>query len=175
MGNIYTQLSLHERTMIHTQLGEGPYPGSDCPGAESFGLDAVSRTPSKRLDSPDDASRGPGRPPLCRRLPRRGGPHARPGLYGHPACGAPPATRYRVMGPGHPLPEGRLLARADCWYTGGCASGYALAAGVARNHLHRHPRHAPWCLANGRDRLAALRPCQTAPPSARRRPAGTDS
>ena len=33
MGNMYTQLSLEERTMIHTQL--------------EMGLDAVARTPSK--------------------------------------------------------------------------------------------------------------------------------
>ena len=37
------------------------------------------------------------------------GPDARPSLYGHPACGAPLATRHRVVGPGHPLPEGKTV------------------------------------------------------------------
>ena len=45
-GNIYTQLSLEERTMVHAQLE-----------IELFCLDALSRTLSKRLDLPKDASR----------------------------------------------------------------------------------------------------------------------
>ena len=64
MGNIYTQLSLKERAMIHTQLEMGIKPAAIAGGAASFGLDAVSRTPSKRLDSTEGAS-WPWRPPMA--------------------------------------------------------------------------------------------------------------
>ena len=79
--------------------GDGPHASDDCHGVASFGLDAVSRTPSKRLASIENASR-PWTSSGGRRLPGRCGPDARPCRHGHPACGTPPSTRHHVVGPG---------------------------------------------------------------------------
>ena len=50
---------------------------------------------------------------------------------------APPAAR-RLVGLEHPLPENRLLVRADCGDTGAGAFRHAFAAGVSRNLLRLH-------------------------------------
>jgi len=55
-GNIYTQLSLEKRTMIHAQLGKGIKLPAIAVGLNRFAIDAVSRTSSKRLSSPARAS-----------------------------------------------------------------------------------------------------------------------
>jgi hypothetical protein len=56
MGNIYTQLSPEERTMIHTQLERGITSAAMARGLIRS-ASTLSRTPSKRLDSTDDGSR----------------------------------------------------------------------------------------------------------------------
>ena len=64
MGNIYTQLSLHERTMIHTQLERGL-----TPAAIALGLNRSASTLSRELRrngwTRPTTRRGPGRPPLA--------------------------------------------------------------------------------------------------------------
>ena len=174
MGNIYTQLSLEERTMIHTQLEMDL-----TPAAIAMGLHRSASMRSRELRrngwTRPTTCRSPGRPPVAGGY-RVDAAHIRTrGLHRHPAHCAPPATRNRIVGSGHPLPEGRLLARANYGYPGACARRHALVAGVSRNHLHRHLRHAAWRIADSRNPLVARRPCHTASPGARRRPAGTDS
>ena len=56
MGNIYPQLSLEKRTMIHPQLERGIKLAAIAVGLNRFAIDAVSRTSSKRLGSPVRAS-----------------------------------------------------------------------------------------------------------------------
>ena len=64
MGNIYTQLSFHERTMIHTQLERGL-----TPAAIARGLNRSSSTLSRELRRngwPHPMTRrGPVRPPIA--------------------------------------------------------------------------------------------------------------
>ena len=55
-GNIYTQLSLEKRTMIHPQLERGVKLVAMAVGLNRFAIDAVSRTSSKRLGLPARAS-----------------------------------------------------------------------------------------------------------------------
>ena len=55
-GNIYPQLSLEKRTMIHPQLERGIKLAAIAVGLNRFAIDAVSRTSSKRLGSPACAS-----------------------------------------------------------------------------------------------------------------------
>ena len=55
-GNIYTQLSLEKRTMIHAQLERGITLAAIAVGVNRFAIDVVSRTSSKRLGSPALAS-----------------------------------------------------------------------------------------------------------------------
>lgn len=98
MGNIYTQLGLEKRTMIHPQLERGIKLAAIAVGLNRFAIDAVSRTSSKRLGSPVRASwsstfSG------GRRLPCRYGPdgvqacRASRTAFGPPPCGTrAPAT-----------------------------------------------------------------------------------
>ena len=51
-GNIYTQLSLEKRTMIHAQLEKGIKLPAIAVGLNRFAIDAVSRTSSKVLGWP---------------------------------------------------------------------------------------------------------------------------
>ena len=64
MGNIYTQLSFQERTMIHTQLERGL-----TPAAIALGLNRSASTLSRELRrngwTRPTTRRGPGRPPLA--------------------------------------------------------------------------------------------------------------
>jgi len=64
MGNIYTQLSLEERTMIHTQLEMGL-----TPAAIALGLNRSASTLSRELRrngwTRPTTRRGPGRPPVA--------------------------------------------------------------------------------------------------------------
>ena len=64
MGNIYTQLSLEERTMIHTQLERGLKPA-----AIAMGLNRSASTLSRELHrngwTRPTTRRGPGRPPVA--------------------------------------------------------------------------------------------------------------
>ena len=64
MGNIYTQLSLEERTMIHTQLEMGLNPA-----AIAMGLNRSASTLSRELRrngwTRPKTRRGPGRPPMA--------------------------------------------------------------------------------------------------------------
>jgi IS30 family transposase len=64
MGNIYTQLSLQERTMIHTQLERGL-----TPAAIALGLHRSASTLSRELRrngwTRPTTRRGPGRPPIA--------------------------------------------------------------------------------------------------------------
>ena len=64
MGNIYTQLSLEERTMIHTQLEMGLKPA-----AIAMGLNRSASTLSRELHrngwTRPTTRRGPGRPPVA--------------------------------------------------------------------------------------------------------------
>ena len=55
-GNIYPQLSLEKRTMIHPQLERGIKLAAIAVGLNRFAIDAVSRTSSKRLGSSVRAS-----------------------------------------------------------------------------------------------------------------------
>ena len=64
MGNIYTQLSLEERTMIHTQLEMGLKPT-----AIAMGLNRAASTRSRELLrngwTRPTTRLGPGRPPVA--------------------------------------------------------------------------------------------------------------
>ncbi len=82
MGNIYTQLSLEEWTVIHTQLEIGFNPT-----AMAMGLSRSASTLSREL-----RRNGWGRPTMRR------GPYARPCLHGHTARCAPPAAGNRLVG-----------------------------------------------------------------------------
>ena len=174
MGNIYTQLSLQERTMTQTQLERGL-----TPAAIALGLNRSASTLSRELRrngwTRPTTRRGPGRPPLA------GGYRA---AAAHTRAQASTVTPRVVR---------RLRLGTALWdqVTRYLKAGYSpeqIAGTLADVHPARpslqvshetiytsHLCHAPWRLVDGRDRVAALRPCQTASPSARRRPAGTDS
>jgi len=77
-----------------------------------------------------------------------------PGVYREITCGAPSGAGIEHVAPGDGVPQGRLLAGADCWHTGGCASSYPIAPGFSRNHLYRHLRHAAWGIAHASHWLA---------------------
>ena len=120
MGTIYDQLSLEERTMIHTQLGMGLKPA-----AIARELNRSASTLSRELRrngwTRPTTRRDPGRPPVAGGYRADAAHTRRPGLHGHPARGAPLATGNCLVGSGHAIPENGLLSRADCWHTGACA------------------------------------------------------
>ena len=92
-GKIYDQLSLEERTMIHTQLELGFKPA-----AIARELNRSASTLSRELRrngwTRPPTCRGPGRHPVAGGLPCRRSPDAGPGLHGHTARGAPLATTF---------------------------------------------------------------------------------
>ncbi len=89
-GNIYPQLSLEKRTMIHPQLERGIKLAAIAVGLNRFAIDAVSRTSSKRLGSPVRAS-WPSTFSGGRRLQCRYGPDGVQACRAsRTACGPPP-------------------------------------------------------------------------------------
>ena len=118
MGKIYKQLSIEERTMIQTQLKMGIKPA-----AIAVGLHRSASTLSRELRrngwARPKARPEPGRPAVAGGY-RAAVAHQRraQACHGHTACGAPPATRNRLVEARPALPEGGLLARADCRHTG---------------------------------------------------------
>ena len=130
MGKRYSQLSIEERTMIQTQLEMGIKPA-----AIALGLNRSASTLSRELSRngwvrPKEG-RGPGRPPVA------GGYRAVAAHKRARACTVTPHVERRlrpagrVVGSCHPIPEGGLLARADCRHTGACAYRNAFAAGFS--------------------------------------------
>lgn len=110
-GNIYTQLSLEKRTMIHTQLERGIKPAAIAV-VLNHSPSTLSREFRRNGWVRPPAHRGSGRPPVA------GGYRADAAQTRIQACTvvrcAPPAARNRLVGSGHLLPRGTLLVRADC-------------------------------------------------------------
>lgn len=142
-GNIYTQLSLEERTTIHTQLEMGLNPT-----AMAMGLNRSASTLPRELRrngwGRPTTRRGPGRTTVA------GGDRADAAHTRAHACTVTPRIARRLR-PGtalwdqHPLPEGRRLAQADWWHTGACACRHA---SLQVSHEPSTPPSTPCHVAN---------------------------
>ena len=174
LGNIYTPLSLEERTMLPTQLERGLNPA-----AMARGLNRSASTLARELrrngGTRPPTRRGPGRPPVA------GGSRAAAAQMRARACTIPPRVARRLR-PG------------TAWWnhiTRYLKAGYSpeqMAGTRARVHAdtpslpvsHEPIYTALYALPRGAVRtdvigLVARRPCDAAASGARRRPTGTDS
>jgi IS30 family transposase len=121
MGKIYEQLSIEERAMIQTQLKMG-YRLVEIAASLSRSPSTICRELRRNGWNQPVMPRGRGRPTVA------GGYRAEAVHTRAQACAAIPRVERRY-GPAPlcgirsgALPEGGVLARADCWHTGGCAS-----------------------------------------------------
>ena len=122
MGTIYDQLSLEERTMIHTQLELGIKPA-----AIALGLGRSASTLSRELRRNGwvrpATRRSPGRPPVA------GGYRADAAHTRAHACTATPRVAHRLR------PGSALWAQVIHYLKGGC-SPEQIAGTLARVHPH---------------------------------------